>query len=202
VRNAFIRNIIIPDAFLKPKRDEQLAKEKGITQKELTLTAETHNKVVAAQQKIELEVAKVEATTAQMVAAIGREVDNLKITTDAAVEKLQDEYAARIAILNADRTECLGRAEAASKKMVNEAKSGLHKMQMDVFTNDSYAFLRYTLAQNLSPALRLRLFQSGPGTLWTNLGDKSVNLFVPGPGTPGANTQGSSTSGAGATGGR
>jgi hypothetical protein len=62
-----------------------------------------------------------------------------------------------------------------------EAQAGLHKMQMDVFANDGEAFLRDTLSQNLSPSMRLRLFQSGPGTFWTNLGDQAMSLFVPAP---------------------
>jgi len=54
-------------------------------------------------------------------------------------------------------------------------------MQMDVFGSDSDSFLRYTMSQNLNQAMRLRLFQSGPGTFWTNMGDKSMNMFVPAP---------------------
>jgi hypothetical protein len=179
VRHAFIRNIIIADTFLKPKRDEQLARETAITQKELTLTAETHNQVMAAERTIALEVGKVEATTETMVAAIDRETENLALLTDAQVEKLTDEYAARIAILDAERSELLGRARADSQKLVNSAKSAIHRMQMDAFASDADAFLRYTLAEGLSPTLRLRLFQSGPGTFWTNMGDKAMNLFVP-----------------------
>ena len=52
-------------------------------------------------------------------------------------------------------------------------------MQMDVFGNDAQAFFRYTMSQNLNPLLRVRLFQSGPGTFWTNMGDKNLNLFAP-----------------------
>lgn len=183
VRNAFIRNIIIRDEFLRPKREEQLAKEKAETQKEQKITAETENEVVAAEQTIQLEVAKVEAQTEQMVAAIEREVTNLQIITEAEVEKLKDEYAAEIAVLESQRTELLGKAEAESKKIVETAKSQLHKMQMDVFANDRAAFLRYTMSQNLNPALRIRLFQSGPGTFWTNMGEKHLNLFAPVPAT-------------------
>ncbi len=185
VRNAFIRNIIIPDAFLSPKRDEQLAKEKAETQKELTITAETDNDVTAAEQTILLEVAKVEAQTEQMVAAIDREAINLTVITEAEVEKLQDEYAAKIAILESERTELLGTAKAESKKIVETARSSLHKMQMEVFSNDMGAFMRYTLSQNLNPALRIRLFQSGPGTFWTNMGEKNLNFFAPVRGTGG-----------------
>ena len=179
VRNAFIRNIIIRDEFLRPKREEQLAKEKAETQKELKVTAETDNEVTAAQQTISLEVAKVEAQTEQMVALIERDVSNLTIVTEAELEKLKDEFAAEIAILESERKELLGKAEAESKQVVDTAKSSLHKMQMDVFGNDAQAFFRYTMSQNLNPDLRIRLFQSGPGTFWTNLGQKTLNLFAP-----------------------
>lgn len=179
IRNAFIRNIIIRDEFLRPKREEQLAKEKAETQKEQKITAETKNEVVAAERTIELEVAKVDAQTEQMVAAIEREADNLSIITEAQVEKLKDEYAAEIAIVESERTELIGKAEAESKKTIETAKSALHKMQMEVFTNDTAAFMRYTLSQSLNPDLRIRLFQSGPGTFWTNMGEKKLNLFAP-----------------------
>ena len=78
--------------------------------------------------------------------------------------------------------ELIGKAEAEAKKTVDTAKSALHKMQMDVFSNDALAFFRYSMSQNLSPALRIRLFQSGPGTFWTNMGEKNLNLFAPVPG--------------------
>jgi hypothetical protein len=179
VRHAFIRNIIIPDSFLSLKREGQLLKEEAATKVEQTLTAETYNDVAAAERTIAFEVAKVEATTKKLVAAIDQEVENLTLVTEATIEKLKDENAAQVAILNAERQELLGRAEAESQKMVNTAKSGLHKMQMDVFRGDSESFLRYTMSQSLNQAMRLRLFQSGPGTFWTNMGDKSMNLFVP-----------------------
>ena len=182
VRHAFIRNIIIRDEFLRPKREEQLAKEKAETQKELKITAVTDNEVVAAEQTIDLEVQKVEAETEQMVALIERDVSNLKLTTDAELEKMKDTFAAEIAILESQRTELIGTAEAEAKKTVDTAKSALHKMQMDVFANDAQAFFRYSMSQNLNPALRIRLFQSGPGTFWTNMGEKNLNLFAPVPG--------------------
>jgi hypothetical protein len=181
IRHAFIRNIIIPDAFLKPKRDEQLAKEKAVTQKEMTLTAETNNEVVAAERMITFEVGKVEANTNRLVAAIEREVENLTIVTDAQIERMKDEYSVRKSILDAQRQELLGKADAEAKKLVNSAKSSLYKMQLDVFGGDNDSFLRYTLAQNLNETMRLRLFQAGPGTFWTNLGDKTMNLFLPAP---------------------
>jgi hypothetical protein len=52
-------------------------------------------------------------------------------------------------------------------------------MKMDVFEGDGDAFLRYSLAEALNPKIVVRLFQSGPGTFWTNMDGKSLNMFVP-----------------------
>ena len=41
------------------------------------------------------------------------------------------------------------------------------------------------MAQELNPRMTLRLFQSGPGTLWTNLGNKGMNFLMPLPGPAG-----------------
>jgi hypothetical protein len=41
--------------------------------------------------------------------------------------------------------------------------------------------MRYTLAQKLNDNLVLRLFHSGNGTFWTNMGDKNMNLLLPAP---------------------
>ncbi len=63
--------------------------------------------------------------------------------------------------------------------MLETAKSSLFQLKMEAFHNDGDAFLRYSLADQLNPEMSLRLFQSGPGTLWTNLDGKNANLFLP-----------------------
>jgi hypothetical protein len=179
IRHAFIRNIIIPDAFLKPKRDEQLAREKTITQKEQRLTAESNNEVVSAQQTVKLEVAKVHATTEKLVTAIEQESTNVDIITQAKIEQMKDEFGAKKAILDAQSAELLGVANADAEKLVNSAKSSLYKQKLDLFGREGDSYLRYVLAQSLNPEMRLRLFQSGPGTFWTNMGNKDMNMFLP-----------------------
>jgi hypothetical protein len=58
-------------------------------------------------------------------------------------------------------------------------------MKLDTFGKDPEAFLRYTMAQGLSSDLKLRLFQAGPGTFWTNMADKpSIILAQPTPMSP------------------
>lgn len=88
-----------------------------------------------------------------------------------------------IAKIEAQRTTLLGEAEAT--KLKETAKSSLYELKMKVFENDGNAFLRYSLAEQLNPKLILRVFHSGPGTFWTDMDRKNMNLLVPTPGSSG-----------------
>jgi hypothetical protein len=52
----------------------------------------------------------------------------------------------------------VGEAEASVKKMTETATAGKYQLKMEVFQNDPNAFLRYTLADQLNPQVRVRLF--------------------------------------------
>jgi hypothetical protein len=179
VRSAFLRNIILPPQFLEQKRLERLAVESKITNEALTLTAVTTSEVAKAKQTIQVEVGKVEAETKSMVAQIERETQTVKELTDADLQRMRDEFSAKVAVVNAEKDLALGEAEAEARTLKDTAESAIYKMRMELFGRDGDAFLRYTMAKEMNPNLRLRLFQSGPGTLWTNMGDKSMNLFMP-----------------------
>lgn len=181
VHSAFIRRIVIPEEYLKPIRDKQIAAETLLTTKAKELTAETENEVEREQRMIEQEVAKVEAETKLQVANIDQEVKNITSRTEAEIQKIKDDYGSRIAALDAEREKTLGQAEAEVAKMKDTAKSSLYQMKMEVFQQDSSAFLRYTMSQKLNENLVLRLFHSGNGTFWTNMGDKNMNLLLPAP---------------------
>jgi len=135
------------------------------------------------QQTVQQKVAEVEAETARLVASVDRDVENLTTKTKTEIDKMKAEYEAQMAALDAERTQLLGETEAKVTKLKETAKSGLYQMKMDVFQNDANAYLRYSLAEALSPSLRVRLFHSGPGTFWTNMDGKGMNLLVPAPGT-------------------
>jgi hypothetical protein len=184
VHSAFIRRIVIPEEYLKPIRDKQIAAETQLTTKAKELTAETENEVEREQRMIEQEVAKVEAETKLLVANIDQEVKNITVRTEAEIEKIKAEYGSKIATLDANRERTLGQAEAEVTKMKETAKSNLYKLKMDVFESDGNAFLRYTLADQLNPNLVLRLFHSGTGTFWTNMGDKNMTLMLPATAVP------------------
>jgi hypothetical protein len=182
VRSAFIRDIAIPETFLEPKRKRQLAVETEITTVAKTETAKSDADVEEARRMIDQRVAEVGAETARLVAAIDRQRENVKTLNTAEIDKLKADYGARIGQLDAERDQVMGEAKAQAEKLRETAKSSLHKMKMDVFRNDSAAYLRYTMAQELNQKVVLRLFHSGPGTLWTNMGDKHMNLLMPVPG--------------------
>lgn len=179
VHSAFIRSIDIPEEYLKQVRDKQLATQKTLTNKAKEATAKTFAEVEEARQMVELEVKKVEAETKRMVAVLDSQVENLRATTEGELERMRAVTQAEVAILEGQRDRLTGEALAEGEKLKETAKSGLAKLKMDVFNGDGQSFLRYSLSQELNPELRLRLFQSGPGTFWTNMGgSEGMNLLL------------------------
>jgi hypothetical protein len=179
VHSAFIRNIEIPDTYLKQIRETQLNTQKALTNKAKEATAQTRRDVEKAMKTVEQEVESVQATTKSLVALKDNEVQNLKDRTQAELKRMRDANEAEIAKLNAERDRVLGTAKAGAKEMEETARATLFQMKMEAFRSDPVAFQRYSMAEKLSPALRLRLFHSGPGTFWTNMdGSKGMNLML------------------------
>ena len=179
VHSAFIRNIVIPENYLKPIRDKQIAAETEITNKAKELTAQSVADVEREQQMIAQREIEVEAETAKLVAAIDREVENIKIRTQSEIDKTKAEFDAKIAMLDSRRTQVLGGAEAQVKQLKDTATASIYQLKMNVFQGDGDAFLRYSLSEQLNPKMVLRLFHSGAGTFWTNLERKDVSLILP-----------------------
>ena len=179
IQSAFVREIVIPESFLEQIRNQQLARETELTNKVREATASSAADVERAMRLVEQRTTEVQAETSRLVASIDREATNAAENAKAQVEKLSADYSAQMADLDSQRLEMLGKATAESKKMVEVAKAGLYQMKMDVFKNNGDAFLRYSLAEKLNPKLMVRLFHSGQGTLWTNLGDKNLSLMLP-----------------------
>jgi len=187
IHSAFIRSMVIPENFLEPKRARQLAVETKVTSEAKRETAQTEAEVAKAKSMIDQGVAKVAAETERLVAGIDQESANIKVQTEAEIEGLKARYGAQIAQMDNERTKVLGQAEAQAKTLTETAKSGIYRMKMDLFQSDGNAYLRYAMAEKLNEKMVLRLFHSGPGTLWTNMGDKNMTLLLP---TPGAGSNG------------
>lgn len=182
VHSAFIRDIVIPDEYLVPIRTKQIAAEKELTNRAQEVTRQSEADVEREEQMVEQRAREVQAETKRIVAAIDRQVENTETKNQAEIDKLKAEYGAKIAMLEAQRTKILGEAEAAATNLKETATNGIYQLKMEVFQNDGAAFLRYSFADQINPKLILRLFHSGPGTFWTNMDGKGMNLMMPVPG--------------------
>src|SRR5207253_9087644 len=116
VHSAFIRNIVIPESYLKPIRDKQIAAETELTNRAKEATAQSEAQVENEQRMIEQKVAQVEAETKRMVAGIDRDAENVKTRTESQIVKMKAEYEAQIAALDAERTKVAGEADAEVTK--------------------------------------------------------------------------------------
>jgi hypothetical protein len=178
VRSAFIRNLRIPADYLKPKRERQLQIETGLTNKERELTAASDAAVEKEKKEMELAEAKFKAESDAKVVQIKRETENVKSATQFKIEKMTADYTARIAEKESQQKLVLGEAEAEVTRLKKTADSSIYKLKMDLFQNDGNAYLKYAMAEQLNKDLKLRMFHSGPGTFWTNIGDKNMNLMM------------------------
>ncbi len=185
VNSAYIRNIIIPENFLKLKRDRRLAEETKVTNEAKQELAKSNADVEEEKKKVRQAEEKVGKETEKLVAEIKIQVENLDKKTSSEIEQLTAKYNAQMAELDAQTRLTLAEAETNATKLKETAKSSLHKMKLDVFGGDGNAYMRYTLAEQLNPKLALRLFHAGPGTFWTNLDGKSMNLMLTPPGNQG-----------------
>ena len=106
VHSAFIRNIDIPDNYMKQVRDKQIATETKLTNKVKEATKKSDSEVNQEEKMIEQKAKEVEYETKKLVAAIDVEVDNTQKITEAEIEKMQAEYQAKIAQIEADQKRC------------------------------------------------------------------------------------------------
>lgn len=169
IHSAFIRNILIPEALLKPIQDSVVAVEKRKTaavQEDMKKSAADLQREQSLIEQRRLEVlSETSALTATITAGMDREVAGIEAATRLAVAEKQRE----IARLEADRTKVLGEAEATVTGMRGNAQAEAFRMKVEAFGGDAAAFARYTFTQSLPPDLKVRLVHAGPGTLWTDL---------------------------------
>ena len=92
-------------------------------------------------------------------------VANIDAATRLAVAAKQQEIAA----VEAERTKVVGKAEADVVELVGRARAESSRLQVEAFGRDAAACARYAFTMGLPESLRIRLVQSGPGTLWTDL---------------------------------
>src|SRR5207245_7564233 len=108
----------IPDQYMKEIREKQIAAETNLTNKYLEETKKSDAAVKKEQTAIEQKVKDVEYETQKMVTAIDTEASNIKTLNAAEIEKLNQEYQAKIADIDAQRALEVGTAKNDVTKLM------------------------------------------------------------------------------------
>jgi regulator of protease activity HflC (stomatin/prohibitin superfamily) len=172
---ALIRNILIKDNTGKDQTGGLLATiqranievERDLTNKQKTITAVTAAKLEEALKEVDVARETVASDTNVKVANIQAEgtkkAAEITAQRDLDVAKINLE----ISLLDAQRTQILGKAEADVARLKNEAEAKGAKLLVDAFGSPQ-AYNLYTFAKGFEPK-DLKLIFAGPGTFWTDL---------------------------------
>ncbi|MEA2734445.1 MAG: hypothetical protein QOE14_896 [Humisphaera sp.] len=172
---ALIRNILIKDNTGKDQTGGLLATiqranvevERDLTNKQKTITAVTAAKLEEALKSVDVARETVASDTNIKVANIqaegAKKAAEITAQRDLDVAKVNLE----ISLLDAQRTQILGKAEADVARLKNEAEAKGAKMLVDAFGSPQ-AYNLYTFAKGFEPK-DLKLIFAGPGTFWTDL---------------------------------
>jgi hypothetical protein len=180
-----IRHIYIPKEVRVPLQKGYIADELKLTREEERTTKQAEGVLREAEKKVIQETEKVKVETAKLVAAAiaegERQVGEL-------TAEMKQEVAAidkKIAELDAQRTEQLGKAKAAAEQLMKEAESQKFELAVKAF-GDASAYTKWQFAEGLPENMNLQLFYAGEGTLWTDL--KNVTPTLPLPVNPPSNS--------------
>jgi hypothetical protein len=171
-----VRHIYIPKDIRQPLQEGYISDELKLTREVELATKTAEGALREAEKRVIQETEKVKVETAKLVAAEiaegEKEVGEIEAQTKqqvAAIEK-------QIAEFDAKKTELLGRAEATSEQMKNEATSQKFELAVKAFGNAG-AYNKWQFAEGLPQDIQLQLFYAGEGTLWTDL--KGITPTIP-----------------------
>lgn len=175
VHSAFIRHIDIPANLLKPIQETFVSVQKEKTAKFLEETKKSAaqlegEKALIKQREVEV-ASQTDALATKINAQAGQDVGKIEAETRRLVAEKQQ----AIAQLDAQRTLALGEANATVQKKLGESRAQLFGLKVGAFGGDAAAYRRYVFADSLPADLAIRLVQSGPGTLWTDLGTAGID---------------------------
>lgn len=175
-RQGLVRHIYIPKEVRAPIQMAFIADELKLTRIEEQATAKEEGNLRQAERQVELETRKVEAETLKLVAEKNAEGQKTVGETFATTKKLTAKIERETAELDALARLELGKADAEGVRLVETARSSKFKLAVDSF-GTGYAYNQWVFATGLPDDLKLNLFYSGTGTLWTDL--KGVQPVLP-----------------------
>ncbi|MSR58185.1 MAG: band 7 protein [Planctomycetaceae bacterium] len=163
-----VRHIYIPQEVRLPIQQKYLADELKLTRDQEQLTARTEANLREAEQKVELEEARIAVETEKLVAEKKAEGEKTAAETRAETGKLMAAIDRQTAELERQATVALGEAEAGAQKLMEEAKAGRFKLAVGAFGSGA-AFNQWVFASGLPEDIQLNLLYAGEGTFWTDL---------------------------------
>jgi regulator of protease activity HflC (stomatin/prohibitin superfamily) len=171
-----VRHIYIPQEVRVPIQQKYLADELKLTRDQEQLTARTEANLREAEQKVELEAARIKVETEKLVAQKKAEGDKEAAETRAETTKLVAAIDKETAELERQATVALGEAEAESQKLMEQAKANRFKLAVQAFGSGD-SFNQWVFATGLPDDIQLQLLYAGEGTFWTDLKGFSETLL-------------------------
>jgi len=144
-----------------------LAIESQITKDKQREAAAVRAGLEEERKKVEIARETVRAESRVMVANILADAEKQAAEVDAQAQLEVATIQQRVAQLEAQRIEILGKANADVEKMKNEAEAKGYEMLVTAF-GSGHAYNLYTFAENFKPE-SIQLFFAGEGTFWTDL---------------------------------
>jgi len=168
IHNALIRHVNVPAQILEPIQQASVAQEQDLTNQEKQKTARKQAELNTEQQLIEQRGAEVAQETAKLKAEIKaqqeKKVAEIQADTARAVAQVEKETA----LLRAEKARKLGRAQAESIQRVEGERARGFVLKTTAL-GDPMAYNLAEFARGLSNDIQIRILHAGPGTLWTDL---------------------------------
>ncbi len=144
-----------------------IAIENQLTKAKQRDAAAVKAKLEEEQKKVEIARETISAQTRVMVSGILADAEKEAAQIDAQAELEVATIQQEVALLDAKRTEILGKAHADVEKMKNDAEAEGYEMLVGALGSGE-AYNLYTFAENFQPE-SIRMFFAGDGTFWTDL---------------------------------
>ncbi len=168
VHNSLIRNVEVPQQILDPIQQRSVAIEQNLTNIEKQKTAKKQAELNTEETLIEQKKQEVAQETDKLVAEIAANKDKLVAEIRANMERQSAEIDRMTADVNASIAKNLGQARADIIRMVEGEKASGYQLRVKA-VKDPAAYAWITFAEELNPALSIKILHSGDGTLWTDI---------------------------------
>ena len=175
IHSALIRNVNVPGQILEPLRVTSLSKETDLTNKEKQNTAKRQADLNREMGLIRQFGEQVAQETQKLKAQIKADMEKTVATVQAETLRQMAEVDKRTAVLGAERTVALGRADTEAKRMVSAEQAKGFGMKINAFSRDGGDYALYEFANNLNPDVKINIIHAGEGTLWTDLKNASMS---------------------------